>query len=28
MRAIGPDHHVACHFPHHGGPADNHEGDT
>jgi peptide/nickel transport system ATP-binding protein len=28
MRAIGPDHHVACHFPHHGGPADNHQGDS
>jgi peptide/nickel transport system ATP-binding protein len=28
MRAIAPDHHVACHFPHHGGHENNHQGDS
>jgi peptide/nickel transport system ATP-binding protein len=28
MRAIGPGHHVACHFPHRRGHDNHHEGDT
>jgi peptide/nickel transport system ATP-binding protein len=28
MRKIAPDHHVACHFPHHDAQNNNHEGDS